>query len=131
MNLTRRHTLALTLGLIALPRLALAAPAQMTPDQVQALQAAGKSVFVDFMADWCGTCKAQEKVVGAILAEDPALAEQMTFALIDWDEFGDHPFTKALKIPRRSTLVKFNGTIEAGRLVAQTSRKQIEALIRA
>jgi thioredoxin 1 len=131
MQITRRQTIALSLGLLALPQVTLAAPAQMSPEEVQALQAAGKSVFVDFAAVWCSTCKAQEKVVDAILSDDPALEQAITFAKIDWDTYGDHPFTKGLAIPRRSTLVKFNGTTEAGRLVAQTDRAQIEALIRA
>jgi len=131
MTITRRQTLILSLGLLALPRAALAAPAQMSPEEVQALQAAGKTVFVDFKADWCGTCKAQEKVINAVLADDPALEQAITFAQIDWDKYGDHPFPKGLAIPRRSTLVKFNGTTELGRLVAQTGRDQIEALIRA
>lgn len=106
-------------------------PMQMSPEDVQALQTAGKSIFVDFKADWCSTCKAQEKVITAILTDDPTLADRITFAMIDWDLYGDHAFTKGLKIPRRSTLVKFNGTQEVGRLVAQTDRTQIEALIRA
>ena len=106
-------------------------PMQMSPEDVQALQTAGKSIFVDFKADWCSTCKAQEEVINAILADDPALEQSIIFAMIDWDLYSDHAFTKGLNIPRRSTLVKFNGTVEAGRLVAQTDRAQIESLIRA
>jgi thioredoxin 1 len=83
------------------------------------------------VADWCGLGAAQERAITAILADDPALGDAMTIALIDWDDYGDHAFTKGLNIPRRSTLVKFNGTVEVGRLVAQTSRAQIEALMRA
>ena len=129
---SRRHFLGL--GLVLLPLMssrAFAAPAQMSPEDVQALQAAGKSILVDFKADWCSTCKAQEKVIDAILRDDPALEETIVFVQIDWDKYGDHAFTTDLKIPRRSTLVKFNGMAEAGRLVAQTDRAQIEALIRA
>lgn len=126
---SRRYFIGLGLALLA--GRAFAAPAQSSPEEVQALQAAGKSVFVDFKADWCSTCKAQEKVINAILAEDPALEQTIVFVQIDWDAYGDHAFTKGLKIPRRSTLVKFNGKIEAGRLIAQTDRAQIEALIRA
>lgn len=133
MTLTRRTALALGLASFAMlaPIYAHAAPTQMTPQQVQALQAAGKPVLVVFRADWCSTCAAQERAINAILADDPALGEAVTIALIDWDEYGDDPFTKGLNIPRRSTLVKFNGTVEVGRLVAQTSRAQIEALMRA
>jgi thioredoxin 1 len=129
---SRRHFLGL--GLAVLPMLAgraFASPVQISPEKVQDLQAAGKSIFVDFKADWCSTCKAQEKVINAILADDPALEQSIVFVQIDWDVYGEDAFTKGLKIPRRSTLVKFNGMIEAGRLVAQTDRAQIEALIRA
>lgn len=129
---SRRHFLGFCLALLPLSAgRAFATAAQMSPEEVQALQAAGKSVFVDFKADWCSTCKAQEKVITAILADDPTLEQNIVFAQIDWDAYGDHAFTKGLQIPRRSTLVKFNGTVEAGRLVAQTDRAQIEALIRA
>lgn len=134
MTHSRRSVLALGLSAASLaltPNLAFAAPVEMSPEEVLALQAAGKSVFVDFKADWCSTCKAQEEIINAVLADDPALEKSITFALIDWDAYGDHPFTTGLNIPRRSTLVKFNGTVEAGRLVAQTDRAQIEALIRA
>lgn len=130
MTLSRRAILALTLGLAALPLAAQAAPAQMTPEAVQALQADGKPVLVVFRASWCSTCAAQERAINAILKDDPALGEAVTIALIDWDEYGDHPFTTGLNIPRRSTLVRFNGNQEIGRLVAQTSRTQIEALLR-
>jgi thioredoxin 1 len=128
---SRRHFFALGLLPLCLGRAAFAAPAQMSPEEVLALQAEGKSILVDFKADWCSTCKAQEKVINAILADDPALEQSIIFAMIDWDLYSDHAFTKGLNIPRRSTLVKFNGTVEAGRLVAQTDRAQIESLIRA
>lgn len=129
---SRRHFLGLSLVLFPfMSSRTFAAPAQMSPEDVQTLQAAGKSILVDFKADWCSTCKAQEKVIDAILRDDPALEETIVFAQIDWDTYGDHAFTTELKIPRRSTLVKFNGTAEVGRLVAQTDRAQIEALIRA
>lgn len=137
MTLTRRAALSIGFGLAVLPVAAFAGapaqmtPAQMTPAQVQALQAAGKPVLVVFRADWCSTCAAQERAIGAILSDDPALANTVTIALIDWDLYADDAFTKALNIPRRSTLVKFNGAVEVGRLVAQTGRAQIEALIRA
>ncbi len=132
MTLSRRHVFALGLGIGLIPLAArAAAPAQMTPAQVQDLQAAGTPLLVVFRASWCSTCAAQERAINAILADDPALGDAVTIALLDWDTYGDHPFTTGLNVPRRSTLVRFNGSVEIGRLVAQTDRAQIEALLRA
>lgn len=100
-----------------------------TPAEVQAAQAAGKAVFVDFKADWCSTCRAQEKIIGEILSEDPTLAQSITFLSLDWDEYGDDPLTEALNVPRRSTLIAFKGQQETGRIVAGTDKAEIRALI--
>ena len=100
-----------------------------TPAEVQAAQAAGKAVFVDFKADWCSTCRAQEKIIGEILAEDPSLAQTITFLSLDWDQYGEDPLTEALKVPRRSTLIAFKGQQETGRIVAGTNKAEIRALI--
>lgn len=135
LSLTRRAAFALGLAMATLPLLSpmaahAAEPTQMTPAQVQDLQASGQPLLVVFRADWCSTCAAQERAITAILADDPTLGEAVTIALIDWDQYGNDPFTTGLNIPRRSTLVRFNGNVEIGRLVAQTSRAQIEALLR-
>ncbi len=100
-----------------------------TPAEVQAAQAAGKAVFVDFKADWCSTCRAQEKIIGEILSEDPALAQSITFLSLDWDDYGADPLTEALNVPRRSTLIAFKGQQETGRIVAGTDKAEIRALI--
>jgi len=44
----------------------------------------------------------------------------------DWDEYGRSDLTKELQVPRRSTLIMFNGGEEVSRVVAQTSREVIE-----
>lgn len=100
-----------------------------TPADVQAAQARGEAVFVDFKASWCSTCRAQEKVIGALLEEDPTLAQKITFLSLDWDQFADDPFTTGLNVPRRSTLIAFKGNTEQGRIIAGTDRDEIEALI--
>ncbi|WP_149139993.1 thioredoxin family protein [Gemmobacter caeruleus] len=100
-----------------------------TPADVQAAQARGEAVFVDFKASWCSTCRAQEKVIGALLEEDPSLAQKITFLSLDWDQFADDPFTTGLNVPRRSTLIAFKGDTEQGRIIAGTDRDEIKALI--
>ena len=130
----RRTLLALALlSPLAAPLMAQAsgfdAVKPATPTEVQAAQAAGKAVFVDFKADWCSTCRAQERIIGEILSEDPTLAQSITFLSLDWDEYSDDPLTEALNVPRRSTLIAFKGQQETGRIVAGTDKAEIRALI--
>ena len=48
---------------------------------------------------------------------------------MDWDTWGDGELSKALNIPRRSTLVVLKGKEELGRLVAVTDKDAIKALM--
>ena len=127
---TRRALFAAAMAMTALPAFAqnIERP-WVSTDDVQALLDAGDTVFVDFKATWCGTCKVQERQIDAILTEDPSLMDQIKFVNVDWDEYGEDDFTKSLNIPRRSTLVLFDGRTEIGRLVAITDRDQIFDLI--
>jgi hypothetical protein len=50
---------------------------------------------------------------------------------VNWDDFSGAPIVSELNIPRRSTLVMFNGGEEVGRVIAQTSTEAIEALFQA
>jgi thiol-disulfide isomerase/thioredoxin len=89
----------------------------------------GKTVFVDYSATWCGTCKRQERVINALRAKNPAYDEAMLFVNVDWDSYGKHAVTKSRGIPRRSTLIVLKGDQELGRLVAGTGQSQIKALM--
>ncbi|WP_243613618.1 thioredoxin family protein [Shimia aestuarii] len=125
----RRDFLALSAATLALPRTALASATAYTPGLVDERLAAGETVFLDFKASWCGTCKAQEKVINALKAEDPAYEANITFINVDWDDYAKDDLTRRLQIPRRSTLVVLRGDEELGRVVAETSRDGIKALM--
>ena len=127
--MNRRDFLALSATALALPRAAFAAPLDYTPGLVDARLEAGETLFLDFKASWCGTCKAQEKVINALKAENPAYADNITFINVDWDSYAKADLTRRLKIPRRSTLVVLRGSEELGRVVADTSRDGIKALM--
>lgn len=126
----RRDFLALSAGLVLTPFAARAAePTFYTPGAAEAAMDAGEIVLLDFWASWCSTCAAQERVLAALKAENPAYAQNIRFFIVDWDEHGKGELSRALNIPRRSTLVALKGRQELGRIVAGTSRADIKALL--
>ena len=89
----------------------------------------GKTVFVDYAADWCGTCKSQERTINRLRTENPAYNKSITFIRVDWDKFQSDEVTTSRNIPRRSTLIVLKGQNELGRLVAGTSKNDIKTLL--
>jgi thioredoxin 1 len=126
----RREFLALSAMAVLPPMAAQAAETlDYTPGLVKERLAAGETVFVDFKADWCTTCRAQERVIGGLRGENDAYDEAVTFINVDWDVYGRGELARELNIPRRSTLVVLRGDEELGRLVARTSRSDIQGLM--
>ncbi|MDO6727150.1 thioredoxin family protein [Cognatishimia sp. 1_MG-2023] len=123
----RRSFLALAAA-ASLPSISFAA-ADYTPGLVKKHLAAGDTVFLDFKASWCSTCKAQERVIDALKKANPAYDANIVFIAVDWDQYGNSDLVKDMRIPRRSTLVAIKGDKELGRIVAGTSKSQIKALM--
>jgi thiol:disulfide interchange protein len=128
--MNRRDFLIATAAVsLAMPLAAHAAAKDYTPEVLAAELAAGRTVFLDFKASWCSTCAAQERVINALMQENPAYAQSISFLNVDWDQWGDGDLVKELNIPRRSTLVVLKGDKELGRIVAGTGRNEIKALM--
>ncbi len=128
--MNRRDFMILTAAVsTALPLPAFAAARAYVPGLVKSELAAGKTVFLDFKASWCTTCAAQERVINALKTENPAYERAISFIDVDWDRYASDPLTRSLNIPRRSTLVALKGDKELGRIVAGTSRKDIQRLM--
>ena len=89
----------------------------------------GRHVMVDFKADWCSTCAVQERHINALRGENPAYDQSILFVNVDWDVYRGSDLTRALNVPRRSTLIVLKGDQELGRIVAGTSRGQIKDLM--
>lgn len=100
-----------------------------TPGLIDAALADGKTVFVDYAADWCGTCHRQERVINALRGANPAYDDAMIFVRVDWDKYGQDDVAVFRNIPRRSTLIVLKGEAELGRIVAGTSEADIKALM--
>ena len=125
----RREFLMLSAAVAALPTTVLAGdPLEYAEGLVQERLAAGETVFLDFKAHWCTTCRAQERVISQLRSENPAY-DAITFINVDWDQFGRGALATSLNIPRRSTLVVLKGEQELGRIVAGTRVSEIRALM--
>ena len=119
--LTAHTTFIRTLCIAAIGLFAFAVNAltidDYSPAVVQKAQAAGKSYALAFHADWCPTCKAQEKVFEQ-LKTDPAL-KAVTLYNVDYD--GETELKKQLKVRGQSTIIVYKGAKEISRSTGETS----------
>lgn len=83
-------------------------------------QKADMPVALHFRADWCPTCRAQDKVLESLKSE-PGLG--VTVLSVNYDTEKD--LKKQFKISSQSTLVVLKGQKEAARLVGDTSKLKI------
>lgn len=128
--MNRRTFLTTTAAVAVSPAMAFAAGfVDYTPGVIKNALADGKTVFVDFSATWCSTCKRQERVINALRASDPVYDSAMTFVKVDWDTYRRHEVATGRRIQRRSTLLVLRGDQELGRIIAGTSEAQIKALM--
>lgn len=88
-------------------------------------QAQGKTVVLDFHADWCSTCKKQKPVLEGLL-EDKDLGSVVGFT-VDFDSATD--LKKNLKVQKQSTLIVYKGKSEVARNMGLTSKDDIKSLI--
>jgi len=94
-------------------------------ERLASLQAAGKPVGVHFHAEWCGTCKAQEKSLQTIKAEGSL--QQVTLLVADYDKEKD--LRKTMKVRAQSTLVVFKGAAEVARVGGDTEVPKLKAAL--
>ena len=100
-----------------------------SPGLIKQKLAEGKTVFVDYAATWCSTCKRQERLVGQLRERNPAYDENIVFVRVDWDVYSLHEVTSSRNVPRRSTLLVLRGEEELGRIVSGTNINDIKELL--
>ena len=128
--MNRRTFISVLTGLVLMSGMSYANESIVyTPGLIKERLSAGETLFVDYSATWCSTCKRQEKILNEIRKNNSFYDEKMTFVKIDWDTYKDHEVTSSRNIPRRSTLLVLRGNEEIGRIIAGTDPKEIELLM--
>lgn len=97
-----------------------------TQAKLDALNRSGQPVLVVIHADWCSTCKTQERVLQELLQQ--AEFERITLLRIDFDQ--QKEAVRSFGVEYQSTLIAFNNGREVGRSTAEQSPVQIAELLR-
>lgn len=130
MTFTRRTFVTLAAATLAAgPALAGPTFTDYTPGMVNKLLSEGKTVLIDYAADWCSTCARQERVIQSLKQENPDYEANIVFVRVDWDDYRRAEITTSHNIPRRSTLIVLKGDQELGRIVADTRASEIQNLL--
>lgn len=117
-----------TLMLLAMlfPLFAHAVGAPYTQEKLNALNKAGKPTLVFIYAEWCPTCRAQEKILGELLLTNEF--KDINTLRVDFD--AQRSVVRAFRVQYQSTLIVFKGGKELGRMTGETDRDLIAALLR-
>ena len=86
----------------------------------------GQPVLVEFHADWCPTCRAQEKVVNALVGQADYSNVLVLRVLFDTEK----DLLKRFGVRQQSTLIMFKDGQEVGRTVGETSSGGIADLLK-
>jgi thiol-disulfide isomerase/thioredoxin len=90
-----------------------------------AAQKADKPVVLQFRADWCPTCRIQDKVLQTLKSE-PGL--DVTVFKVNFDTEKD--LKKQFKVQAQSTMIILRGDRERGRLVGDTTEAGIRTALK-
>jgi thioredoxin 1 len=96
-----------------------------TAEALAEAQKADKPVALHFHADWCPTCKAQEKVLQALKAESGL---DLTVLVANFDT--EKALKQRFNIRGQSTFVVLRGEKEKGRVVGETSAVGIRTVLK-
>lgn len=97
-----------------------------TQQKLDALNKAGQPALVFVHADWCPTCRAQDKILGELLPGNEF--KGITTLRVDFDAQQD--VVKSFGVRYQSTLIVFKGGKEVARVTGETDREKIAALLR-
>ncbi len=94
-------------------------------EALQGAQTAGKPVALHFHADWCSTCRVQERAFRD-LKDDPQL-KGISLLVVDYDN--ERALKRSLKVRSQSVIVVFQGDRETARLGGETRPDRIKTAL--
>ena len=114
-------------SLLLLTASAAASALDIQPYSAQALSAeqqAGKPVTLHFHANWCPTCRAQEKVFQQWKGD---VSVPGTLLVVDYDS--EKELKKQLGVRTQSTVIAYHGSVEKARLAGDTDADKLRAAL--
>ena len=98
--------------------------APYSPAALAAAQKAGEPLVLHFHANWCPTCRAQDKVFDALKA-DPSL--KVTLMEVNYDT--EKALERQLKVTAQSTLIVLHGATERSRSTGETDPARLKRIL--
>jgi thioredoxin 1 len=87
--------------------------------------ASGNPVLVEFHAEWCPTCRAQERIINSF-RYNPEY-KGLVILRVDYDT--EKPLLQRFDVRRQSTLIVFKNGAELGRAVGESRPEGIKNLL--
>jgi thioredoxin-like negative regulator of GroEL len=95
-----------------------------SPETLAARQKAGEAVALHFHADWCPTCRAQDKVFNGWKGDATVPG---TLFIVDYDK--ERELKRQLGVRTQSTVIAYKGGKETGRLAGETDPKALRTVL--
>lgn len=103
-----------------------AAGQPITATELADIEKQGKSAVISTHADWCSTCKKQDKVLANFM-KDPDY-KNVVFYQVDYDNQKD--LLKALNVRSQSTIIVYKNGKEVARATGDTKEAALSKLTR-
>ena len=110
--------------LVLISTSAFSAGIPITNSDLMDIEKKSKSAVITVHADWCPTCKSQDKILQNIM-KDPAY-KNVTFYQLDFDTQKD--LLKSSKASSQSTIIIFKGGKEVARTTGDTKEEALSKL---
>lgn len=117
---------AMFTGILLFSSAAFAAGQPITATELADIEKQGKSAVISTHADWCSTCKKQDKVLSDFM-KDPDY-KNVVFYKVDYDN--QKELLKALKVRSQSTIIVYKNGKEVSRATGDTKEAALAKLTR-